>query len=311
MRNVGWEATLNVRPLTTRDMTWDVGLQFGRNRTKVVSLLGAEFVSNPDQAAGTFAGIVGAATLGHSIGLHGNDFVRCGRGLTNIPDNAGNIIADVDAECAGAPKGALFIDASGFPVLDPTDRVIANPNPDWTGSIHTSFRYKKWQVSALVDHKQGGQVWDGTRGALYNFGTHKDTEIRGQTLTFGKDYPFLSGPVAGPGAGQPVVIDESWFTGNGSGFNGPSAEFVEDGTYTKLREISVAYTLEQPFVRRLLGLSSIDLRIAGRNLKTWTKYKGLDPETNLGGATSRTFGGIDYFNLPLTRSFVFTVGLNR
>jgi len=53
------------------------------------------------------------------------------------------------------------------------------------------------------------------------------------------------------------------------------------------------------------------VRVSGRNLKTWTKYKGLDPETNLGGATARSFGGNDYFNLPLTRSFVFTVGLNR
>jgi hypothetical protein len=59
-----------------------------------------------------------------------------------------------------------------------------------------------------------------------------------------------------------------------------------------------------------MGLSSLDVRIAGRNLHTWTKYTGLDPETNLGGAQSKV-GGADYFNLPQTRSFVITVGLNR
>lgn len=310
MRNKGWEATLNVRPFTSKDAAWEVGFQFGRSRTEVLSLLGAEFVSNASQAGGTFAGTVGAATVGQGIGLRGNDFVRCGRGLTNIPDNAGDNIADVDAACGGAPNGALYIDESGFPVLDPTDRVIADPNPDWTGSIHTSFRYKKWQFSALVDHKQGGDVWNGTRGALYNFGTHKDTDIRGQSFTFGQDYPFLSGPAAGPGAGTAVVIDEDWFTGNGSGFVGPASQFIEDGTYTKLREISVAYTFDQPWVSRTLSLSTIDLRVAGRNLHTWTDYRGIDPEANLGGA-GVLIQGIDYFNNPQTRSIVVSVGLNR
>jgi hypothetical protein len=86
---------------------------------------------------------------------------------------------------------------------------------------------------------------------------------------------------------------------------------VEDGGYVKLRELSVAYSFDGPWVTRYLGLTTLDVRVSGRNLKTWTKYKGLDPETNLGGATARSFGGVDYFNLPLTRSFVFTVGLNK
>ncbi|HET7549750.1 MAG TPA: SusC/RagA family TonB-linked outer membrane protein [Gemmatimonadaceae bacterium] len=310
MRNKGWEATLNVRPYTSKNAAWEVGFQFGKNKTEVLSLLGADFVSNASQAAGTFAGTVGAATVGQGIGLRGNDFVRCGRGLTNIADNAGNNIADVDAACGNAPAGALYIDESGFPVLDPTDRVIADPNPDWTGSIRTSFRFKRWQFTALVDHKQGGDVWNGTRGALYNFGTHKDTDIRGKSFVFGKDYPFLEGPAAGPGAGTPVVIDAGWFTGNGSGFVGPASQFVEDGSYTKLREISVAYTFDQPWVSRSLGLSTIDLRVSGRNLHTWTDYRGIDPEANLGGAAV-LIQGVDYFNNPQTRSIVVSIGLNK
>lgn len=310
MRNKGWEATLNVRPYTSKDASWEVGFQFGKNKTEVLSLLGADFVSNASQAAGTFAGTVGAATVGQGIGLRGNDFVRCGRGLTNIADNAGNNIADVDAACGNAPSGALYIDESGFPVLDPTDRVIADPNPDWTGSIRTSFRFRRWQFTALVDHKQGGDVWNGTRGALYNFGTHRDTDIRGKSFVFGESYPFLSGPAAGPGAGTSVVIDDAWFTGNGSGFVGPASQFVEDGSYTKLREVSVAYTFDQPWVSRSLGLSTIDLRVSGRNLHTWTDYRGIDPEANLGGAAV-LIQGVDYFNNPQTRSIVVSIGLNK
>jgi hypothetical protein len=73
----------------------------------------------------------------------------------------------------------------------------------------------------------------------------------------------------------------------------------------------LGYVFDAAWVNRLLNMSTLELRVSGRNLKTWTKYTGLDPETNLGGSTARTFGGIDYFNLPLTRSIVFTVGLNR
>jgi len=188
--------------------------------------------------------------------------------------------------------------------------VIADPDPHWLGSVRTSFRVRKFQFSALIDHKAGGDVWNGTRGALYNFGTHKDTDIRGGTFTFGKDYPYLSGPVVGPGAGTPVVIDQDWFQGLGSGFGPVSSQFMEDGTYTKLREVSVGYTLDGKWVSNFIGLSSIDLRLAGRNLATWTKYKGIDPETNLTGGVFQT-QGIDYFNNPQTRSFVVTIGLNR
>ena len=78
----------------------------------------------------------------------------------------------------------------------------------------------------------------------------------------------------------------------------------------KLREISIGYSFDQSWVTRGLGLSNLDVRIAGRNLKTWTKYTGLDPETSLGGSINRVTG-VDYFNLPQTRSIVLTVGLNR
>ena len=180
--------------------------------------------------------------------------------------------------------------------------------PKWTSSVSTSLRYKKWTVSGLLDIKHGGQIWNGTKGALHNFGTHKDTEIRGDSVVFGQSY--LPGPVGGPGAGTKVQIGQAWFTGLGSGFGPVASQFIEDGGFVKLREISVGYSLNGEWVDRLFGLSSIDLRVAGRNLKTWTKYTGIDPETNLAGAEVG-LRGVDYFNNPQTRSFVFTVTLNR
>ena len=98
--------------------------------------------------------------------------------------------------------------------------------------------------------------------------------------------------------------------GEGGGFGNTGALFVEDGSFAKLRELSIAYTLTANFLHALGGFTSADIRLAGRNLKTWTKYKGLDPEANLGGAEYLT-QGIDYFNHPQARSFVLAFSLNR
>ena len=309
--NKGIEATFNARPITRANFAWDFGINYAKNRNRVLDLKGAEFV---DKSAGTFSGVYGSVTKGSEVGvIRGEDFVRCGRGLSVD----GIDIDQTSGHCQGAPRGALYIGPDGYPVYDETDRIIANPNPRWTGSLRSSMTFAgKWTVSALVDHKNGGDIWNGTKGALYFFGTHKDTEVRDVDRTFGTDYmpanPGASGAVAGPGAGTAVPISYlDWYAGNvGSGFTGPSAQFIEDGTYTKLREVSVSYSLDAPFVNRLLGFTSVDLRVAGRNLITWTDYTGIDPETNLGGAEVFV-QGIDYFNNPQTRTWVLSIGLNR
>jgi len=312
IRNRGVEFTVDYTALQRANLRWDVGLQYAKNVNKVLDLRGNQFIDLP--SGGGFTGAVPTAWEGSRVGvLRGNDFARCGRGA--VIEGVGNIDELCGAE--GVSRRALFIGADGFPVFDPTQRVIADGNPDWTGGLRSSLRFGKVTLSGLLDTRQGGQVWNGTKGALYNFGTHKDTEIRGQARTFGTDYALANrGPrsyaVAGPGAGTPVVLDQNtWFQfGLGSGFVGPSSLFVEDGSFVRLRELAIQYTLDGGFVNRGLGLGSVDLRLAGRNLGLWTDYSGIDPETNLAGAES-AFQGVDYFNNPQTRSIVFTIGLTR
>ncbi len=300
IENKGFEVTANWRPLTTAKTSLEFGVTWGQNFTNATSLGGAQFYYI---AGGTFTGAVGAMYLNNGIVMQGQDFVRCGKGLEDATDPT------IASYCDGAPKNALYIDANGFPITDPNQQIIANPNPSWIGGFHGSLRFDKLTVTFLVDHKQGGQVWNGTQGALEYFGTHKITDLRNTNQTFGTS-GWFPGAVVGPGAGTSVLIDQNWFEGDGSGFSGPSAQNVEDGTYTKLREIGLQYTLAGRWVTHNLGLSSVDLRFAGRNLYTWTNYTGVDPETNLGGA-GVTFQGVDYFNSPQTRSFVFSIGLNR
>ena len=86
---------------------------------------------------------------------------------------------------------------------------------------------------------------------------------------------------------------------------------MEPGSYAKLREVGMTCRLDEvPSVRGTLGLSSIDVHLAGQNLHTWTKYGGTNPESTLSGAASSS-QGIDYFGLPGVRSFVLSLTLNR
>lgn len=312
IRNRGWEVTLDARPVDTHNFSWDIGGNWSRNRNNVVSLgdTATKFIG----LAGGFTSASGSAVVGYPVGvLRGSDFARCGRGLTTLGGN------DIAAACQGQPDGALYIAANGFPILDPTLRVIAVPEPDWLGGIRSSVTlFSALQISGLLDMKHGGQVWNGTRGALYSYGTHRDTETRasctGSPLTctgnekvFGQS--ILPGSTVGPGAGKSVPIGQNWwFNGLGNNFNGPGAQFVEDAGYVKLRELAVSYTIPTRVSRRF-GMGGIDLRLAGRNLKTWTNYTGFDPETNLGGGTNQQ--GVDYYNNPQTRQWILSVNLNR
>jgi TonB-linked SusC/RagA family outer membrane protein len=323
IRNSGIEASLNLHPIRSAAFDWDLGFQYAHNRNKVLNLQGAEAVDLP--TGGFFTGTLVSAVRRYPIGVFRSfDFVRCRYGQTNAVDLEGSgETTDINAACqaAGAPNGALYIGADGFPVEDQTQRVIGDPNPNWTGSVRTGVRWRKVNVTGLLDVRRGGVIWNGTKGALYNFGTHADTRNRadctydaegnlgctGNERTFGTN--FMRGPVFGPGAGQAVPIGENWYTGKGSGFGIVSSQFLEDGSFVKLREISVGYTFDGPWVRQQ-GISSLDLRLAGRNLVTWTKYSGIDPETSLGGAEVAA-QGVDYFNNPQTRSFVITLGINK
>ncbi len=312
--NEGFEVTANLNVVNTTDVQWDILTQWATNESCVLDLAGTEefsltgFTGSTNSVVAPERDADGNITKCYPIGVfYGNDFVRFGNGST-----VGGV--DIDATYSGWSPGDMFIAADGYPRQDPQSRVIGDANPDWTASIRNNLQIgDHLRISALVDIKKGGEAWNGTKGALYFFGTHEGTgpyHGEGRSEVFGETYLEQNG-VAGPGAGTSVPINWlTWFwNGIGSGFTGPASQFVEDAGFVKIRDVSVAYTFrDQDWLNRL-GFSSLDLMLSARNVKTWTDYTGMDPERNLNGQTLGR--GIDYFNNPQTRGLVVNVTLVR
>ena len=90
--------------------------------------------------------------------------------------------------------------------------------------------------------------------------------------------------------------------------NGNDELYIEDGSWTRLREVGLSYTLRAPWLKQRTGLSSIECNLTARNLLLWTEFEGNDPDTNLSGVSAAR--GMDYFNNPGTKSYLFTLILN-
>ncbi len=322
INNKGIEIQINGRLIDRPNFRAEMGVNWFRNKSNLTTLGGAEFQNVP----GGFS--PSSFVVGQQVGVFwSSDYGRCRLGLADsdntVADNSGNNV-DLNAACraAGAKDGALYIDADGFPIQDQANRLIGDPNPDWQAGIRLGLTFfKKLSVSTLVDIRRGGDVYNGTRGALYQFGTWKETEQRanctstgcsGNELVFGDT--FQPQATFGPGKGKAVPIGENYYAdgvgGGGGIFTGVSGPLIEDGSWTRLREVSVAYSFSGNWLRNNLRVSSADVRLAGRNLLLSTKYSGIDPETNLNGSTSLD-RGTDYFNNPQTRSFVISISFNR
>jgi len=211
-------------------------------------------------------------------------------------------------------SGKYILDANGFPQAGISNEIIGNPNPKWQGGIGNTFSYRNVSLFFLFDRVAGNDFFNGTRGSLYSIGTHAD---QGQTVTApagglkdvnGNLIPAgtsFQGQIKDFGAG-PVAINQAWWQGRGSASNSASyKQFVEDGSATRLREVSLRYSLNAKSIKFISKLSSIDFSVTGRNLVLWTNYTGTDPEVNISGAGLAR--GQDWFTNPNTKSVLFSI----
>ena len=106
-----------------------------------------------------------------------------------------------------------------------------------------------------------------------------------------------------------MALTEAWYNGEGGYFGGGNDElYIEDGSWTRLREISLTYAINSEWLKRQIGISGARLSVTGRNILLWTEFEGNDPDTNLQGISVAR--GIDYFNNPGTKSYIFSLDVN-
>lgn len=316
LSNTGFEVVLNLTPVQTPNFKWDATVNFSRWKTLVESLpdnVPSQYLdgftgsgvfniaperedSNDDGVIDNNDAVIQTFEYGQ---IFGGAFQR-----VNDTDVNGNAIFNADMPYN--PDGQLIINNDpssagyGFPMADPVARVIGNPNPDFLLGITNTLTYKNLSLSFLFDIREGGDIWNGTKGAITFFGTSELTENRGTVTVF----PGLSGNT-GQANDVAVELTQDWYTGNGGGFGSVAEHFVEDGSFRRLRYVSLGYDFGSLLGN--IGIENLRLSLTGRNLYLNTPYTGFDPELSLVGSSSNG-QGLDYFQIPNTRSFA--VGLN-
>ncbi|MVN93015.1 SusC/RagA family TonB-linked outer membrane protein [Mucilaginibacter aquatilis] len=285
LSNKGIEFDAGADVLNVNAFRWNLSANFSANRSKVNSLAGTTVYTLPDAFLG-LASLIPGQAFGS---FYSTDFLKDG-------------------------SGKYILDNNGFPQPGISNEIVGNPNPKWQGGLGTTLSYKKLSLYVLFSRVAGNAIFNGTRGSLYSIGTHADQgqtaiapaggvrDVSGALIPAGTSF---QGYVTDFGAG-PVAINQAWWQGRGSASNTASyKQFVEDGSATRLREVTLTYTLNSPAFQRLTHLAAVDFSVTGRNMVLWTKYTGVDPETNVTGAgLSR---GQDWFNNPNTRSLLFSL----
>jgi TonB-linked SusC/RagA family outer membrane protein len=289
----GFDVVLGLTPISIKNgLTWDVNFNFTKWKTKIESL--ADGVKT--QFLGGFS--PGSYNIvGEEYGqLYGGAFMRT-NDVTNtkfdpaLPYNRnGQLVINSD------PTDADY----GRPLVHDGDVKVGNPNPDFLLGITNTISFKGFSISALIDIRSGGEMWNGTLGALHNFGMSADTENRETETVF-------AGVTAD---GKPNTIksklDQSWYQGLGNGFGAVGAQFIQNSGFARLRQMNISYRFDPKWLKAA-HMSDLTLSFTGRNLWLKTAYTGVDPETSLTGA--RNSQGSDYFNMPNTKSMAFSLGV--
>ena len=187
----------------------------------------------------------------------------------------------VRADQLGKPneKPFFYVNANGESLVK-----IGDANPDFNLSFNPVFSWKKLSVNGLVDWSQGGSIYNGTRQWPFFENRDRIYDQRGKAEADKKSQLYYN------------------FFYNGLN---PIDFFVEPGTYVKIRELAAHYTLDRNQLKKIgLGkLENVRLGMIGRNLFTFTKYSGYDPEVASPFDNDPFQVRIDWFTYPHFRTF--------
>jgi TonB-linked SusC/RagA family outer membrane protein len=298
VQNKGIEVSAYVTPIQTNNFTWDMRLNFSRNRNEVISLYGEGDSRVTNVPLATLQGGVSVnAAVGHPYGvIRGNDFV-----YTN---------------------GQRTVNENGYYMLDPdASKIIGDPNPDWMGGINNTLTYRGVSLAFLIDIRKGGDVWSldrwyGESTGLYPLTAALNDKGNPSRLPVSEGGGMLLPGVKEDGTPNDIYAENQ----NGDGMTAlgyaaddyvgtPRSLYIYDASYVKLRELVLSYTLPSTIFGNNSAIKRVDLQLVGRNL--WIIHKNMeysDPEEGLGnGNAARGYQSGAY---PAMRNYGFNVKLN-
>ena len=277
IENKGIELLVGGTPIRTADWTWDISVNYAKNKNEVVSL--PEGFDKLQIGSAPFGGAYLNASVGDPFQmLWGYDYVY---------DDKGNKVID---------EGSGFYANGGL-------KPIGSALPDYNMGIRNSLRWKDIDFSALIDIQKGGKYYSLTNMWGMYSGMMKQTATPtsgGNTIR--EDGIVLNGVIDnGDGTYRENDINISavdYGEYHYHGYGTPSATSFFDASYIKLREITIGYTLPSitPVIKKMR------IGVYGRNLATWgLDNKGIDPEATVGG--SGNIQGMEGGIIPTSRSY--------
>lgn len=186
-----------------------------------------------------------------------------------------------------SPGDIRFVDLNNDGVIDDNDRTyIGNPNPDFTFALNNSFAYKGFDLNIFLQGVYGNDIFNANR--IWSEGMSSAQNQTTATLD------RWTGPGTSNSMPRAVYSDPN-------GNTRASDRYVEDGSYLRIKTVTLGYTLPARMTKRL-KISSARIYATGQNLVTFTKYSGFDPEVPV--------NGIDLNVYPVTRTFSLGVNLS-
>jgi TonB-linked SusC/RagA family outer membrane protein len=282
MSNKGLELLARTINVDQPNFRWDMTAVYTRNRNRVESLDIPSFQSA--------TGYPNRIRRGDPVGIfYGVYAVRNCQTGAYLLDSLGRLRPSTSLPADVAQRRAM----AGGTCADSANAVLGDPNPDWMGSLLNEFQLgKAFRFRVLLDGSFGNDVMNLSR-RIRDLGTALNSpENEAEFLPYG----------------DPRKLPSGFFARR----LGIFSEYVEDGSFVKLREVSATYTFTQPFVRRYFS-DGIELTLGGRNLYTWTDYSGYDPEGNLFGqnapglTTTAADRGFDFASVPIPRTWSASV----
>jgi len=297
IRNKGIELTVNSINFNRRHFSWTTDFNISFIRNSLISLAdGSDYLLARSGFNSNFSSYDYIAEVGKAIGsMYGyvfdgiyqmSDFNVGPDGQLMLKDG----IVDISSH-AGVPVSPGFtkyMDLNGDGVITPEDRtVIGNGQPDWFGGLSNTFNIYDFDFSFMLQYSVGGEVYNAQR--LWN------TQSKLENVN------FLS------------EVKDRWTVNNASN-KVPSAtgyvsydicsRFIEDGSFLRVKNITLGYTLPQRITRKAF-ISHLRVYLSAQNLWCFTRYSGFDPEVNM--RNSALMPAFDFGSYPKAR--VFTGGL--